>query len=84
MKFVTIAALALSLTAQSSYASGLAEPLVDPEVIGPEDTMSPEDVAAATTTEGGFLVPLLILAAMVALISSSGGGGGTPPVPPGK
>lgn len=66
MKALVTAVALTALTAAPSFAGGMAEPLMEPEVIAEE-----------TTDSGGFIIPLIILAVIVAAISS-GGGGSTP------
>ena len=86
MKHITTTALLVLAFAQPGFSGGLGEPLVEQEVIGPEDTMTPEEVAAGSDNSGGFFVPLLIFAAIAAALSASGGGDGVPtgglPPPP--
>lgn len=62
MKKLALAA-ALSVVASTAFAGGMAEPVVEPEVIV-------EDTAG---TSGGILVPLLLLVLVAAAISSSNG-----------
>ena len=64
-KFLVLAALATSVAATPVHAGGMAEPVMEAEVIAEE-----------TNTSGGFLVPLLLLAAIIAIASSGGGGSG--------
>ena len=71
-KFISTLAIS-SFLATTATAGGLAEPLVEPEVI-----MEPEVIAEETASSGNFLVPLLILAAIVAIASGSSGGGSGP------
>jgi len=66
MKYVkpaTAIAAGIALAATQVSAGGLAEPMMEPEVI--------EESAA---TSGGFIIPLLFLAIIVAVASSSSGG----------
>ncbi|MDA9865507.1 hypothetical protein N9C96_02400 [bacterium] len=74
MRLLVSMAAVTALTTSTAFAAGLAEPLVEPEVL-----MSPEVVAEETVSSGNYLVPLLMLAAIVALASASGGGGGSGP-----
>ena len=60
--FAAVGTFALSASVQ---AGGIAEPMMEPEVIAEESTAS-----------GGFIIPLLILAVIVAAVSSGGGGSG--------
>lgn len=62
-KHVAAAFCSLALATGSAQAGGVAEPLMEPEVIAEESSDS-----------GGFLIPLLFLALLAAAISSSGGG----------
>ncbi len=64
-KYVALAAVGTALIAAPVHAGGIAEPVMEAEVIAEE-----------TSTSGGFIIPLLILAAIVAVASSGGGGGG--------
>lgn len=70
-KLFALAAVCTALVTAPAHAGGMAEPLMEPEVIAEE-----------TSNSGGFVIPLLLLAAIVAVASSSGGGGGSPPVGP--
>lgn len=63
-KTAAAAVLGLTLATTSVQAGGMAEPIMEAEVI--------EEQAAAS---GGYLVPLLILALLIALTSGSDGGG---------
>ncbi len=56
-------AASIALTASQVSAGGLAEPMMEPEVI-----------EEASATSGGFIIPLVILAIIVAVASSSSGG----------
>lgn len=58
-KFVLAAAL--SVAATSVFAGGLAEPVMEPEVVE----------AATSSSAGGFIVPLLLLLVIVAAASSN-------------
>lgn len=69
MKAIAFAA-AIAVVSQPAFATGLAETLVEPEVIV-EETRNPGS--------GGFIIPLLLLAAIVAV--TSGGGDPIPKVP---
>jgi len=65
MKFLkptTTLAAAIAMTATHVSAGGLAEPMMEPEVI-----------EEASSTSGGFIVPLILLALIVAVVSNSGG-----------
>ncbi len=61
-------AASLSMLAGPTYAGGLAEPMMEPEVIA-------EEAAAAS---GGFIVPLLFLVILAAAVSASSGGSSLP------
>ena len=63
LKQTTAIAAAIAMTAVQASAGGLAEPMMEPEVI--------EESSASS---GGFIVPLILLAVIVAIASS----GGTP------
>jgi hypothetical protein len=66
MKYVKPAAAfaaSIALSATQVSAGGLAEPMMEPEVI--------EESSASS---GGFIIPLLLLAVIVAIASSSSGG----------
>lgn len=63
-KHLAAAVCSFALITGSAQAGGVAEPLMEPEVIAEESSDS-----------GGFLIPLLFLALLAAAISSSGGGG---------
>ncbi|WP_343080376.1 hypothetical protein [Ostreiculturibacter nitratireducens] len=63
MKKLAIAAFA-SLFATTAFAGGMAEPVVEPEVIV-------EDTAG---TSGGIIVPLLLLALVAVAVSHDNGG----------
>ncbi len=62
---VTAAALSLAVISGQANAGGMAEPMMEPEVIAEESSSS-----------GGFIIPLLLIAILVAAASSSSGGGG--------
>ena len=64
-KTVAIAAIGAALATTPANAGGLAEPLMEPEVI--------EEQTAET---GGFIIPLILLALIIAISSGGGGGGG--------
>ncbi len=66
---VACAALALSVTA--AHAGGLAEPVMETQVVAQQ----------TGTSAGGILVPLLLLILIAAAVSSSGGNGPAP-LPP--
>lgn len=65
MRKFAIALSALALSAGSALAGGLAEPVMEPEVVE----------AATSSSSGGIIVPLLLLL-LIAAAASSGGGGG--------
>ena len=74
-KFAAVATLSLSLTAAgAAQAGGMAEPVLEPEVIAEE-----------TSDTSGFVVPLILLAiiAAILLIDGGDGGGGSVSVSPG-
>ena len=64
-KLLTAVVISAAMLSAQAHAGGMAEPLMEPEVVAEE-----------ATTSGGFIIPLVILAVIVAAISSSGGGGG--------
>ena len=67
MKPLLALALAASLvTASHVSAGGMAEPMMEPEVISEE-----------TSNSGGFVLPLVLIAIVVAIASNSGDGGTT-------
>lgn len=70
-KILALAAFGTALATAPVHAGGVAEPLMEPEVIAEE-----------TSNSGGFIIPLLLLAAIVAIASSNGGGSSPPPVGP--
>ena len=61
-KPVTAIAAGIAMAASQVNAGGLAEPVMEPEVI-----------EEASATSGGFIIPLVILAIIVAVVSSSSG-----------
>lgn len=65
-KSIAIAAACLSLSSVHANAGGMAEPMMEPEVIA-------EEAAAGSS---GFVLPLLLLVLLAAAVSSGGGGGG--------
>jgi len=74
MKFIkpaTAIAVGITMAASQVSAGGLAEPMMEPEVI-----------EEASTTSGGFILPLVLLAIVVALASSSSSGGGMTEIAP--
>lgn len=58
-KTIIAAGLALSLSAAQASAGGVAEPIMEPEVI----------VEEANASSGGFLLPLLLIALLVVVVS---------------
>lgn len=60
MKKLALAA-ALSVTASTAFAGGLAEPVMEPEVVVEETTSS---------SSGGMVVPLLLLLVVAAAAAS--------------
>ena len=62
-----ILSAALSLTAASAFAGGLAEPVMEPAVVE----------AKSASSASGIIIPLLLLI-LVAAAVSSGGGSSTP------
>ena len=69
-KYFALAAVGAALITAPVHAGGMAEPMMEPEVIAEE-----------TSNSGGFIIPLLLLAAIVAVASSSGGGSTPAPGP---
>ena len=67
MKRFIASFMAATLISTSAFAGGVAEPMMEPEVIAEE----------ASAGSGGFLLPLLALAVLVVLISTD-----DDPVPP--
>ncbi|MGI1663196.1 hypothetical protein ACRDNQ_13225 [Palleronia sp. KMU-117] len=68
-KFVAAAALS-ALVAQPALAGGMAEPVMEPEVIAEE----------SVGTGGGWVVPLILIA-LVAAVASASGSSDTPMTP---
>ena len=68
-KLAAAAILGFALASSPLQAGGMAEPLMEAEVIEEQASQS-----------GGIIVPLLILAVLVAVISNNGGGGGGGPL----
>ena len=60
MKKIALAA-ALSVAASTAFAGGVAEPVMEPEVVA----------AATTSSSGGILIPLLLLVVVAAAVSSN-------------
>jgi hypothetical protein len=63
-KPVALAAAGLTLMSAPLHAGGMAEPMMEPEII----------VEESSASSGGFIVPLILLALLVAVASSSSGG----------
>jgi FtsH-binding integral membrane protein len=63
MKKIALAA-ALSLATTSAFAGGMAEPVMEPEVVA----------AKTSSSAGGIIVPLLLLLVVAAAIAGSNGG----------
>ena len=61
-KLCTVVASAALFCSSAAFAGGVAEPIMEPEVI----------VEEASASSGGYLLPLLVLAILVALIADSG------------
>ena len=59
MKKLALAA-ALSVTASTAFAGGMAEPVMEPEV-----------VVQKSSTSGGILIPLLLLLVVAAAVASN-------------
>lgn len=65
-KFAAVAALSIALVAgQAAHAGGLAEPILEAEVIAEE-----------TSDTSGFVIPLIFLAIIAAVLLIDGGGDG--------
>jgi hypothetical protein len=62
MKKLAGFALAATLCAGSAYAGGVAEPVMEPEVVA----------AATSSSAGGIIIPLLLLLVIAAAVSSGG------------
>ena len=62
----TAVAATIAISATQANSGGMAEPMMEPEVI---------EEASATT--GGFVIPLLLLVIIAAIASGSSGGGNT-------
>jgi hypothetical protein len=60
MKKIALAA-ALSLAATTAFAGGVAEPVMEPEVVK----------ASTSSSSGGIIVPLLLLLVVAAAVASS-------------
>lgn len=56
-------ALAIFVTASTAFAGGIAEPVMEPEVVA----------AATSSSAAGVIVPLLLLLVVAAALSSSAG-----------
>jgi len=69
-KIAALAAIGAVLATSPVQAGGMAEPMMEPEVIAEE-----------TSNSGGFIIPLLLIA-LIAAAASSSSGGGSPPVGP--
>ena len=61
---ITLAAIA-GLSASTAFAGGMAEPMMEPEVISEE----------AAASSGGYVLPLILLAILVGIASGSSDGG---------
>jgi hypothetical protein len=61
MKKFALAA-ALTLSASTAFAGGIAEPVMEPQVVA----------AATSSSAGGIIVPLLLLLVLAAALSSGG------------
>ena len=62
MKTLLLAS-AFALTAATAFAGGMAEPVMEPEVVK----------AATSSSAGGIIVPLLLLLLVAAAVSSNNG-----------
>jgi hypothetical protein len=58
----TVAALVLCLSASTAFAGGVAEPVMEPEVVA----------AATSSSAAGVVVPLLLLLVIAAALSGGG------------
>ena len=63
---VALGAVCLTLASAPVHAGGMAEPLMEPEVIAEE----------AEAGSSGFVLPLILLVLIAAVVSGGGGGGG--------
>ena len=68
-KSATAIAAGVAMSASPVVAGGMAEPMMEPEVVAEE---------AEAASLGGFVVPLLTLAVVAAVASSSSSGSETP------
>lgn len=62
-KFALSALTALALAGTAAHAGGIAEPVIEPEVVAQD----------AGSSSGGLIVPLLLLVLVVAAISGGNG-----------
>jgi hypothetical protein len=67
MKKIVALSLVAGLTASTAFAGGVAEPVMEPEVVA----------AATSSSAAGVIVPLLLLLVIAAALSSTAD---TPPV----
>ncbi len=65
MKKAVCAMAVITLMSQSALAGGMAEPLMEPEIIAQE---------TAAGTGGGWVIPLILIAVIAAVASSTSGG----------
>jgi len=61
MKKIALAAV-LSVAASTAFAGGMAEPVMEPEVVA----------AATSSSSGGVIIPLLLLLIVAAAVSGGG------------
>jgi len=59
MKKIALAAV-ITMTATAAFAGGMAEPMIEPEIIE----------TATSSSAGGLIIPLLLLAVLVAAAGS--------------
>jgi putative copper export protein len=72
VKKVIVAAALSALVMQPAFAGGMAEPVMEPEIIVEE---------TSTGTGGGWVVPLILIA-LVAAVAAASGSSDTPVPPP--
>lgn len=61
MKKIALAAI-MSVVASTAFAGGMAEPVMEPEVVA----------AATSSSSGGIIIPLLLLLVIAAAVAGNG------------
>ncbi len=78
---LVLLSLVVSVSVAPAHAGSLAAPIMEPEVMAPEEVEAA--AAAAGAAASGWVVPLIVIAAIAAVAAASGGSSPTPVPTPG-